>query len=133
MHEYEEWIRQHTAAVKAWIKEADEEYRKTLEKASSTTKLGHLVLGDQVSHKVPDLERKERNAGTDTWDGPWEVVQPWRRDGNRLPRKTSRISAAANLGAHRQSEATIRRQRAHHRRDRGRSNHVVSQGLSGKL
>ena len=75
VQEYGEWIRQHTAAVKAWIKEADEEYRKTLEKAGSAATLRHLAVGDQVSRRVPDLERKKKNAGADTWDGPWEIVQ----------------------------------------------------------
>ena len=75
IQEYGEWLRNHTQAVKEWIKQADADYRKTLQATSGKSQLRTLQVGDQVSVRVQDLPRLDKNAGAETWDSPWEVVE----------------------------------------------------------
>ena len=79
--EYGEWLRKHTQAVKDWIADADETYRQTL-RSSTHTKLRVLKVGDSVSLRVQDLDSRDKNAGADTWDGPWEVTEVGDPDAN---------------------------------------------------
>lgn len=75
VQEYGEWLRKHTQAVKDWIKQADDDYRQSMEAASSSAvKLRTLKVGDRVVLRVQDLDRKEKNAGAERWEGPYEVV-----------------------------------------------------------
>ena len=76
VQEYGEWVRQHTEAVKEWIRQADEAYRQTLVTASSSkSKLRKLKVGDTVVLRVHDLKTREKNAGAERWEGPWEIVE----------------------------------------------------------
>ena len=73
--DYGEWLRQHTQAVKDWIAAADAEYRKTLTKAGAQGTLRTLQVGDTASVRIQDLEKRDKNAGAEDWDGPWEVIE----------------------------------------------------------
>ena len=43
--------------------------------SSSKSKLRKLEVGDAVVLRVQDLESREKNAGAERWEGPWEVVE----------------------------------------------------------
>ena len=71
-------MRKHEQAAKDWIADADEVYRQTLRSSTSTQskpELRQLQVRDSVSLRVQDLNNRDTNAGADTWDGPWEVLE----------------------------------------------------------
>ena len=73
VQKYGEWIRQQTQLVKDWIHTADAEYRKTMEKSGNHQAQRKLEVGDIAQmHKPP--EKRSKNSGEETWDGPYEVV-----------------------------------------------------------
>ena len=69
-----EWLREHTQQVKDWIKKVDEEYRQQMTAKSGGAKLRQLQVGDTVERHV-DPANREKNAGAERWEGPWEVLE----------------------------------------------------------